>query len=139
MGFLSKPEEAKADRPMDFLIHMKKLALPLYPQYGLEPNVYYIPPVSARREFLRQLFGPGVDHAIDTYLRGKDDPELLGLLHLFGDTKEIIETFKSFTAAGDAAGYDKKGREIVRVPVREPDYLRPFYDAARQVYRHNIS
>ena len=139
MGFLSKPEEAKADRPMDFLVHLRKVALPLYPQFGLEPNVYYIPPVSVRREFLRQLFGPGVDHAIETYLKGKDDPELLGMLHLFGDTKEILESFRAFPATGEAAGYDKKGREIVRVPIKEPDYLRPFYDAARQVYRHNIS
>ena len=139
MGFLSKPGEARADSPMDFLIYEKKVALPLYPQLGLEGNVYYIPPVSVPREFLRQMFGPGVDQAIESYLKGKDDPELLGLLHLFGDTKEIIESFKSFPATGEAAGYDKKGREIVRVPVKEPDYLRPFYDAARQVYRHNIT
>jgi len=80
-----------------------------------------------------------VDAAIETYLKGKDDTELLGLLHLFGDTKEIIEAFRTFPATGEAAGYDGKGREIVRVPVKEPDYLRPFYDAARQVYRHNIT
>ena len=139
MGFLSKPEEAKADRPVDFLVHVRKVALPLYPQFGLEGNIYYIPPVNVPREFLRQMFGPGVDRAIETYLNGKDDPELLGLLHLFGDTKEIVDTFRMFPETGEAAGYDKKGREIVRVPVKEPDYLRPFYDAARQVYRHNIT
>ena len=139
MGFLSKPGEAKADRPMDFLVSVRKVALPLYPQLGLEGNVYYIPPVNVPREFLRQMFGPGVDRAIETYLKGKDDPELLGLLHLFGDTKEIIESFKTFPATGEATGYDDKGREIVRVPVKEPDYLRPFYDATREVYRHNIT
>jgi nitrate reductase beta subunit len=139
MGFLSKPDEVKANSPMDFLVHVRKVALPLYPQLGLEGNVYYIPPVNVPRGFLRQMFGPGVDGAIETYLKGKDDPELLGLLHLFGDTKEIIESFKTFRETGEAAGYDKKGREIVRVPVKEPDYLRPFYDATRQVYRHNIS
>ncbi len=139
MGFLSKPDEAKADRPMDFLVHARKIALPLYPQLGLEGNIYYIPPVNVPREFLRQMFGPGVDHAIESYLKGKEDPELLGLLHLFGDTKEIIETFKVFPGPQEAAGYDKKGREIVRVPFKEPDYLRPFYDAQVGVYRHNIS
>ena len=139
MGFLSKPGEAKADRPMDFLVSVRKVALPLYPQLGLEGNVYYIPPVNVPREFLQQMFGPGVDRAIETYLKGKDDPELLGLLHLFGDTKEIIESFKTFPATGEATGYDDKGREIVRVPVKEPDYLRPFYDATREVYRHNIT
>ena len=139
MGFLSKPGEAKADRPMDFLVSVRKVALPLYPQLGLEGNVYYIPPVNVPRDFLLQMFGPGVDHAIETYLKGKDDPELLGLLHLFGDTKETIESFKTFPATGEATGYDDKGREIVRVPVKEPDYLRPFYDATREVYRHNIT
>lgn len=139
MGFLSKPDEAKADRPMDFLVHVRKVALPLYPQFGLEGNVYYIPPVNVPRDFLRQMFGPGVDDAIEAYLKGKDDFELLALLHLFGDTKEIIESFKAFPGTGEAAGYDGKGREIVRIPVKEPDYLRPFYDAARQVYRHNIT
>lgn len=138
-GFLSKPDEVNRERPVDFLVHIRKLALPLYPQFGLEPNIYYIPPVHVPREFLRQMFGPGVDQAIETYLKGKDDPELLGLLHLFGDTKEVIESFKTFAVSGEAAGYDKKGREIVRVPFKEPEYLRPFYDAAREVYRHNIS
>ena len=139
MGFLSKPGEAKADRPMDFLVSVRKVALPLYPQLGLEGNVYYIPPVNVPREFLRQMFGPGVDRAIETYLKGKDDPELLGLLHLFGDTKETVESFKTVPQTGEVVGYDNKEREIVRAPVREPDYLRPFYDAARQVYRHNIT
>jgi nitrate reductase beta subunit len=139
MGFLSKPNEVKSQVPMDFLVHVRKLALPLYPQFGLEGNIYYIPPVNVPREYLRQMFGPGVDQAVEAYLKGKDDPELLGLLHLFGDTKEIIETFKVFPGSQEAAGYDRKGREIVRVPFTEPDYLRPFYDAERQVYRHNIS
>ncbi len=139
MGFLSTPDDVKPDRPIDFLVHVKKVALPLYPQLGLEGNIYYIPPVNVPKEFLRQMFGPGVDQAIETYLKGKDDPELLGLLHLFGDTKEIIESFKTFRESGEAAGYDKKEREVVRVPIKEPDYLRPFFDAARQVYRHNIS
>jgi len=139
MGFLSKPGESRPDRPLDFLVYERKVALPLYPQFGLEGNVYYIPPIHVPREFLRQMFGPGVDAAVEAYLRGKDDPELLGLLHLFGDTKEIIETFRTFPATGEAAGYDRKGREIVRVPLKEPDYLRPFYDAGRQVYRHNIT
>ena len=139
MGFLSKPDEVKPHVPMDFLVYVKKVALPLYPQVGLEGNIYYIPPVNVPREFLRQMFGTGVDQAVETYLKGKDDPELLGLLHLFGDTKEIVETFTVFPEAREAAGYDRKGREIVRVPFTEPDYLRPFYDDARKVYRHNIS
>ena len=44
-NFLSAPDEVDPRKPADFLVHVKKIALPLYPQLGLEPNVYYIPPV----------------------------------------------------------------------------------------------
>ena len=37
------------------------------PQFGLEPNVYYIPPVHVPVEYLGQMFGPGVERAIATY------------------------------------------------------------------------
>ncbi len=30
------------------------------------------------------MFGPGVEQAIEMYRNAKDDPELLGLLMLFG-------------------------------------------------------
>lgn len=138
-GFLSPPDKALESQPLDFLVHVRKVALPLYPQFGLEPNVYYIPPVYVPREYLRQMFGPSADRAIDTYLKAKDDPELLGVLHLFGNTKEMMESFKLFKAAGEAAGYDKKGREIVRIPVKEPNYLRPFFDEEFKTFRHNIT
>ena len=32
------------DNPLYYLIHVAKVALPLYPQFGTEPNGYYIPP-----------------------------------------------------------------------------------------------
>lgn len=139
MGWISTPDKAVEDSPIDFLVHIRKVALPLYPQFGLEPNVYYIPPVYVPREFLRQMFGPGADAAVDTYMKAKDDPILLSVLHLFGTTKEIIERFKALPALGETAGYDGKGREILRVPLKEPNYIRPFFDERVEVYRHNIS
>ena len=57
-GWISKPENAKADNPIDFLVHVKKVALPLFPQFGLEPNVYYIPPLNVPRDFLLQNVWP---------------------------------------------------------------------------------
>ena len=30
--------------PIYYLVKVAKVALPLYPQFGLEPNGYYIPP-----------------------------------------------------------------------------------------------
>ncbi len=38
-GFINKPEDADPENPIDFLVHVKKVALPLLPQLGLEPNV----------------------------------------------------------------------------------------------------
>jgi nitrate reductase beta subunit len=122
-------------------VHVKKIALPLYPQLGLEPNVYYIPPVHVPIPHLEQLFGPGVDRAIELYRTAKDDPELLGLLLLFGSTERIITTFD--VKGGVARGYDENGAEIVAVPLREPSFVRPFEFATEAAgeqltgYRHN--
>ncbi|MFO1427334.1 MAG: hypothetical protein U1F11_10265 [Steroidobacteraceae bacterium] len=65
-------------------MHEFKVALPLHEEYGTGPNVYYVPPVlppsedaegrfsSTPRvptEFLRRLFGPGTDAALETLQR----------------------------------------------------------------------
>ena len=136
-GFLSKPEEARKDNPLDLIVHFRKVALPLFPQFGLEPNVYYIPPIHVPTDFLFQMFGPGVDHAIEVYRNVKDDPELLGAFMLFGATPKIIH---SFEVKGETAiGYDEEGNEVARVPFTEPLYIRPYFDRKHDTYRHNIS
>jgi len=93
-GFKNKWDEAKEDNPLDYLIHIKKIALPLYPQFGLEPNVYYIPPINVPKEFNRQLFGPGAENAVKLYKKAKEDEKLIGLLMLFGSTDKIVNNFK---------------------------------------------
>src|SRR5262245_15218892 len=55
--------------PIYYLVKKAKVALPLYPQFGTQPNGYYIPPRWVPRDYLKQMFGPGVDHAIDAYTR----------------------------------------------------------------------
>ena len=140
-SFLSKPDEVDPRKPADFLVHVKKLALPLYPQLGLEPNVYYIPPVHVPLPHLEQLFGPGAKAAVDAYRAAKDDEEVLGLLMLFGSTEKIFDTFD--VQDGIARGYDLDGAEVVAVPVREPTFVRKFEFAtelqgeAVTGYRHN--
>ncbi len=137
MGFLSPPEKIRRDNPLDFLVYYKKVALPLYPQFGLEPNVYYIPPVHVPREFLYQMFGPMVDEAIETYRSASEDKELLGALLLFTSTQKIIHSFR---VKGDYVyGYDDKGNEVVKVPFTEPLYIRPYFDGKRNVYRHTVT
>jgi nitrate reductase beta subunit len=107
--------------PIHYLVYKAKVALPLYPQFGTEPNVYYIPPRWAPRAYLHQMFGPGVEDALAAYAR--PSPELLGVLQLFGATQKIIETYQ--VTDKDAIGFDKAGKEIVRVPIQDAVIVRP--------------
>lgn len=125
-GFISHPEQAREDNPVDFVVHIKKAALPLYPQFGLEPNVYYFPPINADKEYLAQMFGGGISDALEAYKKviNGEDEELRGLLLLFGATDRIIYKFK--VKNGQAYGYDENGELIVSVPLKEPVFIRPF-------------
>ncbi len=135
-GFVSTPEQARPDNPIDYLVHVRKVALPLYPQLGLEPNVYYIPPVHVPLPYLEQMFGPGVSAALDTYRAAADDPDLAGLLTLFGCSHEVMPRWKR---SGDTVlGLAENGRELMRVPLREPVYVRTAFDSARGVVRTNV-
>jgi nitrate reductase beta subunit len=136
-GWVHQPQQADPEAPVDFMVHVRKVALPLYPQFGLGVNIFYVPPIHVPPRYLKQMFGPGVEEAIDTYRRAKDDKELLGVLLLMGATDKWIEKFR---VRGDHAyGYDAQGAEIAKVPLKEPIYIRPLFDQARNVYRHNIT
>ncbi len=67
--------------PIHKLVNVWKVALPLHPEYGLEPNVFYVPPMSPRAmdangrptgepriptATLEGLFGPRVREALAT-------------------------------------------------------------------------
>jgi nitrate reductase beta subunit len=125
--------------PLYYLVHVEKVALPLYPQFGTAPNVYYIPPRWVPRSYLYQMFGPGVDHAIEAYTA--PSRELLAVLQLFRTTQRIIFQYriepgkkvfetsingKKWEMFDDTVvGLDRKGREVVRVKVEEPVHERP--------------
>ena len=136
-GWIHQPSKMDPESPVDFMVHVRKVALPLYPQFGLMMNVYYIPPVHVPLPYLQQMFGPHTERALNAYRQVKDDEELMGVFLLMGATDRWIEKFR--VKSGWAFGYDDKGSEIVRVPLKEPNYIRPFHDAARSVYRHNIT
>jgi len=137
VGFVSLPEEANPENPIDYLVHVRKLAMPLYPQFGLEPNVYYVPPIHVPLPFLRQMFGPGVDQALATYRNAPSDPDLAGLLSLFGSTHRIVHRW--LRRGQEVMGYDESGKEIVRVPMKEPVHIRQAFDSAQNVVRTNVS
>ncbi len=125
--------------PLYYLIRVAKVALPLYPQFGTEPNGYYIPPRWVPRPYLRQMFGPGVDHAVERY--SVPDRELLAVLQLFRRTNRIIfryeiregpkvyetERFgKKFELYNDTViAYGQDGQELFRTTVEEPIHVRP--------------
>jgi nitrate reductase / nitrite oxidoreductase, beta subunit len=130
----------KEDRqhPLYYLVHVAKVALPLYPQFGTEPNGYYIPPRWVPREYLRQMFGPGADAAVEKY--ANPDRELLAVLQLFGkDARmcfryeikqgpKVFETTirgRKFELYDDTIiGYAKNGSKIIETKVEEPLHRR---------------
>lgn len=140
-GFKSRWDMPRQDSPVDYLIHIKKIALPLYPQFGLEPNVYYIPPINVPEEFNRQLFGPGAKKAVEDYRKAFTDIKLIAILLLMGSTDKIIHSFKVEGDINDgrAIGYGESGEEIVRVPLKEPIYIRKEHDKERDVHRISVS
>ncbi len=135
MGFISPPWKAREDNPVDYLVHKKQLALPFYPQLGLEPNIYYVPPIHANKEYLFQMFGPNVEESIEAYKKLKNDPVAQGLLVLMGSTDHIIHRFE--VKNGKAYAYDEKGIEIIHVPVTEPMMVRTSWDEKLGVIRTN--
>jgi nitrate reductase beta subunit len=130
--------------PLYFMIRERPVALPLYPQFGTEPNGFYIPPRWVPRGYLKQMFGPGVESAIEQY--SCPDRDLLAVMQLFRTTQQIIfryEVIKGKKVAeievtmpdgsskaqeifnDTVIGYNKFGVEAVRVTVEEPTFERP--------------
>jgi nitrate reductase / nitrite oxidoreductase, beta subunit len=135
MGFINPPHKAKEDNPVDYLVHKKGIALPYYPQLGLEPNVYYVPPIQADKSYLEQMFGPRVDEAIESYKNLKNDPVAQGLFVLMGSTDRIIYHFNVENQI--AYALDERKREIIKVPVTENFYERDSWDNNLQAVRVN--
>jgi nitrate reductase beta subunit len=130
-----------ADRqnPLYYLVHVAQVALPLYPQFGTQPNGYYIPPRWVPRPYLRQMFGPGVDRAIERYV--EPDRELRAVLQLFRRSNKIIFAYeveegpkvyegtlhgRPVTLYDDTViAYGRNGKELFRTRVEEPLHVRP--------------
>lgn len=78
VGFLDDPQG-----PIWKLVHQWEVAIPLHPEFGLGPNVFYVPPLSPEKigpdgaptgdmriplDYLESLFGPRVHKALATLL-----------------------------------------------------------------------
>jgi nitrate reductase / nitrite oxidoreductase, beta subunit len=131
--FEGQPDE---NNPLDYIVRIRKLALPIYPQFGTGPNVYYIPPIHVGGNFLEQMFGPGVDQAKALYRNLSQDRKLLGAMLLFGATTRILTRFE--IQGDEVVGWDIDGVEAARVPFTEPFYERSHYDEKHDVYRQSL-
>ncbi len=114
------------DGPIAKLVYKWKVALPLHAEYGTEPNVFYVPPIlpdafdptgkfsdkqRLPAEYLRQLFGPGVDASLatikaETARRQQGQPSELMDLLIAKDWKSLfkitdVKAVSSMTPMGD--------------------------------------
>ncbi len=96
VGFLDDPATS-----VSRLVRRWEVALPLHPEFGTEPNVYYVPPLAPAPlrddgsfdeggsrippEYLESLFGPRVHRALET-LRAELDKKRRGLESELMDT-----------------------------------------------------
>jgi ethylbenzene hydroxylase subunit beta/complex iron-sulfur molybdoenzyme family reductase subunit beta len=97
------------------LVKKWKVALPLHPEFGTQPNVYYIPPLSSPKydgegrltnepriplDYLKTLFGDGVEDALSTIreerekMRRGERSELMEILIGFRWPDDFFGTFK---------------------------------------------
>ena len=125
--------------PLYYLVHEAQVALPLYPQLGTQPNGYYIPPRWVPRQYLEQMFGPGVERAIERYTY--PSRELLAVLQLFRRSNLIIYRYeieegprvyegeyrgRPFSLYNDTViAFGRRGQELFRTQVEEPVHVRP--------------
>ena len=103
--------------------------------------MYYIPPIHVPEEFNRQLFGPGAKEAVEMYKNAVEDKKLIGILMLMGSTDYRINTFKvdGDLETGSCSGYDDAGKELVKVPMKEPIIIREARDEKLDVTRISVS
>jgi TorA maturation chaperone TorD len=117
--------------PLYYLVKVAKVALPLYPQFGTEPNGYYIPPRWVPRNYLFQMFGPGVDAAWPPMRpvapadgsppafpsrRQSSSPQSGG-----PKIRDVNLNGKTWSLYDDTVtGHDKSGKEAVKVSCSSP-------------------
>ncbi|MBK8991793.1 MAG: 4Fe-4S dicluster domain-containing protein [Gammaproteobacteria bacterium] len=90
--------------PIWKLVDEWKVALPLHPEYGLGPNVFYVPPLSPPKldaagrplpemripvDYLKSLFGPEVEQAMATLTREREKRRR-------GEASELMDTLIAY-------------------------------------------
>jgi ethylbenzene hydroxylase subunit beta/complex iron-sulfur molybdoenzyme family reductase subunit beta len=120
------------DGPVHKLVRKWEVALPLHPEYGTEPNVFYIPPILPARltaennfdesqarvpkEYLESLFGPAVNGALETLQREMDTTRS-------GGSSELMDTLIAYWWKDMFKPFDQDPGEIEwqRAAALQPD------------------
>ncbi len=121
-GYLDDP---KSD--VHKLVNVWKVALRLHPEFGTEPNVYYVPPLAPPRfdengevdeknpriplDYLRSLFGPDVDGALATLKQEMDKARQ-------GEKSELMDTLIAYRWQDMFIPFVNDPGELERPPVK---------------------
>ena len=103
------------------LVHEWKVAIPLHPEYGTQPNVYYVPPVGPARytedgdldesspripdEYLISLFGPQVLDALNIVKAEKEKTRK-------GEKSALVDLLIGYRWTDMFGGFDKDPQSI---------------------------
>ena len=125
--------------PLYYTVRVEQVALPPVSAVGDGAQRLLHSAAHSPRGYARQMFGPGVDNAIEKYL--VPSRELLAVLQLWRASQQIIFRYdvipgpkvfetqihgKRFEMYNDTVlGFNKSGKEVARIQVEEPIYIRP--------------
>jgi len=101
-----------------------KVAIPLHPEYGTEPNVFYVPPMNPARidengnldfsepripaGYLESLFGPEVHSALEIlHAEMKKTRE--------GGQSELMDLLIAYEWSDNFGGFDRDPADVVQV------------------------
>jgi ethylbenzene hydroxylase subunit beta/complex iron-sulfur molybdoenzyme family reductase subunit beta len=120
LGYLDDEESA-----VHKLVNKWQVAIPLHPEYGTEPNVYYVPPLSPPsfdedgeviegseripRSYLESLFGPHVNRVLDLLKAEMEKTRR-------GETSEIMDTLIAREWKHMFGGFTKNPATLDRQP-----------------------
>jgi len=121
-GYLDDP-----DSDVYKLVNTWKVAIRLHPEFGTEPNVYYVPPLAPPRfdehgeideenpripmEYLRSLFGPDVDGALATLKQEMEKARK-------GEKSELMDTLIAYRWQDMFIPFVNDPGELERPPVK---------------------
>jgi nitrate reductase beta subunit len=107
--------------PIHKLVDRWKVAIPLHPEYGTEPNVFYVPPIAPPRFDEDGDFDEETPRIPNDYLISLFGPEVVGVLEKLkdemkktraGGKSEILDTLIAYKWSEMFGGFDRDPAKI---------------------------